>query len=95
MFSLRFLAKLAFAINVEVEPLWRGFAINTVFYAALLWLMFAAPFALRRSIRRRRGLCPACAYPVGASDVCTECGKPVVKQKAETQKAETQKAQTT
>ena len=56
------------------EFLWPGFAINTVFYAVILWLLFAAPFALRRRRRIRRGLCPKCAYPVGTSDVCTECG---------------------
>ena len=51
-----------------------GFAINTIFYAAILWLLFAAPFALRRRRRIKRGLCPACAYPIGTSPVCTECG---------------------
>jgi hypothetical protein len=60
-------------------PIWPGFAINTAFYAAILWLLFAAPFALRRRFvirgRVRRGQCPACAYPVGSSTVCTECGK--------------------
>jgi hypothetical protein len=59
---------------LPIDPVWPGFAINTVFYAGLLWVLFAAPFALRRWRRVRRGLCPACAYPVGASDVCTECG---------------------
>jgi hypothetical protein len=62
---------------VPYQPIWPGFAINTLFYAGILWLLFAAPFALRRRRRIKRGLCPACAYPVGASDVCTECGKPV------------------
>ena len=28
-------------------------------------------------LRARRGLCPACAYPVGEAAVCTECGKAV------------------
>src|SRR5262245_54887846 len=46
-------------------PVWPGFAINTAFYAAVLWVLMAFPFAIRRTIRRRRGLCPACAYPVG------------------------------
>jgi hypothetical protein len=55
--------------------LWPGFAINTMFYAAIMWMLFAAPFALRRRRRIKRGLCPACAYPVGDSEVCTECGK--------------------
>jgi hypothetical protein len=60
-----------------VRPIWPGFAINTLFYAGILWVMFAAPFALRRRRRIKRGLCPACAYPVGDSSVCTECGKTV------------------
>jgi hypothetical protein len=62
---------------VPLRPIWSGFAMNTLFYAAILWLLFAAPFALRRRRRIKRGLCPACAYPVGDSTVCTECGKPV------------------
>jgi hypothetical protein len=60
-----------------LRTLWPGFAINTLFYAAILWVLFAAPFALLRRRRVKRGLCPACAYPVGASEVCTECGQPV------------------
>jgi hypothetical protein len=62
---------------VPYKLLWPGFAINTMFYAAILWLLFAAPGIVRRRFRARRGQCPACAYPVGASDVCTECGRPV------------------
>jgi hypothetical protein len=71
-----------FSRMLPLCPIWRGFAINTLFYAAILWvgwLLFAAPFALRRRLRGgriKRGLCPACAYPVGESEVCTECGKP-------------------
>jgi hypothetical protein len=59
---------------LPLEPLWPGFAINTIFYAAILWVLFFAPGKLKRAIRRRRGLCPACAYPIGSSPVCTECG---------------------
>lgn len=55
-------------------PLWPGFAVNTVFYATILWLMLAAPFALRRRLRARRGQCQQCGYPIGVSPVCTECG---------------------
>jgi hypothetical protein len=55
-------------------PIWPAFAINTIFYAAILWVLFFAPGKVRRSIRRRRGLCPACAYPIGTSEICTECG---------------------
>jgi hypothetical protein len=31
---------------------------------------------MTRSRRIKRGLCPMCAYPVGTSDKCTECGAP-------------------
>ncbi len=60
-----------------LRPLWPGFAINTLFYATILWLLIPGPFALRRFLRMRRGLCPKCAYPMGESSVCTECGKPL------------------
>ena len=65
--------------DFPLHPLWPGFAINTMFYAAILWLPFAALGRIRRRRRIKRGLCPACAYPIrgGSSDVCTECGKPV------------------
>jgi hypothetical protein len=62
---------------LPIRPCWPGFAVNTLFYAAILWLLIPGPFALRRLIRRRRGLCPRCAYPVGASSTCSECGRPL------------------
>jgi hypothetical protein len=61
-------------------PVLPGFAINTILCAAILWRsrpLFDAPFAFRRRLRLRKGQCPECAYPIGASDLCTECGKPV------------------
>lgn len=57
------------------KPIWPGFAINTFFYAAIGWLVLVAPIQLRRQLRSRRGCCPACAYPIGANEVCTECGQ--------------------
>jgi hypothetical protein len=65
------------ASTSSLSILWRGFAINTLIFGACPWLIFFAPFQLRSAIRARRGLCPYCAYPVGLSDVCTECGKPL------------------
>lgn len=59
------------------RPLWIGFIANSIFYAAIAWLVIIFPFVIRRWLRARRGQCPACAYPIGASEVCTECGKPV------------------
>jgi hypothetical protein len=63
---------------LPLTPLWPGFAINALFYAAMLWIMFAAVSVLRRWRRIRRGVCPNCAYPVGRSEVCSECGRSVV-----------------
>ena len=56
-------------------PIWPGFAVNTIFYAAILWSLILGPMVVRRFIRQRRGLCPKCAYPRGESDVCSECGR--------------------
>jgi hypothetical protein len=65
---------------LPTKAIWPGFAINTVFYAAVLWLLFAGPFVLRRWGRIRRGLCPKCGYDLrgggAATDakICPECG---------------------
>jgi len=60
---------------LPLRPIWPGFVANTLFYAAFLWLLIPGPFALRRFIRIKRGLCVACGYPKGESAVCSECGK--------------------
>jgi len=64
-------------LDAPYIPIWPGFAINTLFYAGVLWVLFCGPFALRQMIRRRRGQCARCAYPIGQSPVCTECGAKV------------------
>ncbi len=53
------------------EPIWLAFAINTIFYAAILWLLIAGALALRRFWRVQQGFCPKCAYPMGESAVST------------------------
>ncbi len=59
---------------VPVGVRWLPFALNTLLYSLVLWLLIPGPFVLRRFLRLRRGLCPKCAYPMGDSAVCTECG---------------------
>ena len=54
------MSSLDFPKCMPLRPLMPGFAINTLFYAALCWLLFAAPFAARRAIRRRRNRCLRC-----------------------------------
>jgi len=65
---------------LPLAPIWPGFAVDTLFYATV-WMVFLlllrGPSVIPRTIRHRRGQCPACAYPVGESPVCTECGGPL------------------
>ncbi len=65
--------------NLRVLPLavlWRGFLINTLFYGMVFWLLWSAPFATRRLIRKRRGHCLKCGYDLrhAEHEVCPECG---------------------
>ena len=64
---------------LPAQPMWWGFLLNTFFYASVVWLLIPGPFALRRFLRVRRGLCQKCAYPMGESAICSECGKPLAK----------------
>ena len=63
---------------LPLRPIWPGFAINTLFYAVIVWLLWSSPFAARRFIRRKRGHCLKCGYDLrgssGGGGVCPECG---------------------
>lgn len=63
--------------HLPLWPIWPGFAINTFFYAALMWGFGSLVGALARRCRLRRGQCGKCGYPIGVSEVCTECGASV------------------
>ena len=60
---------------IPFQPIWPGFAFNTIFYAAILWLPLA-PFQLRRYMRVKHGHCIKCGYDLGHADhrACPECG---------------------
>jgi len=63
---------------LPLGALWPGFVINTLFYAAVLWLLIPGSFVVRRLIRVKRGRCPKCGYDLrgqlpGAAG-CPECG---------------------
>ena len=60
---------------VPLRPVWLGFLGNTVLYAVVAMGMIGCAWLVRRFLRLRRGLCPKCAYPMGESAGCTECGK--------------------
>ncbi len=55
---------------------WPGLLTNTLLYGFAIWLVTVGPFALRRLIRHRRGLCAACGYDLrhGEHEACPECG---------------------
>jgi hypothetical protein len=61
---------------LPLAPIWPGFAINTIFYAALLWMLWLSPFVIRRVIRHKRGQCIKCGYDLGGTSGggCPECG---------------------
>ena len=59
-----------------IRPLWRGLAVNTAFYAMMVWMLWSSPFVVRRIIRRKRGLCFKCGYDLRGEfeQGCPECG---------------------
>lgn len=63
-------------IHLPYRPNWPGLAINTAFYSGIFAVpLFGIP-ALRRTLRTRRGRCPACNYDLSATPdgPCPECG---------------------
>ncbi len=62
--------------HLPIRPSWSGFAVNTLFYALILWLAVCGSFALRRLMRQRRRLCLACGYDLrhAEHEACPECG---------------------
>ena len=58
------------------RPIWPEIAINTIFYATILWLLTLGPFTTRRIMRHKCGHCIKCGYDLrGDSDGgCPECG---------------------
>jgi hypothetical protein len=55
-------------------PMWPGFALNTVFYGAIVFVLWTEPGFVRRRRRRRRGLCAGCGYELKGLERCPECG---------------------
>jgi hypothetical protein len=64
---------------IPLLPIWRGFGLNVVMYGTAVFLLWAGPGAIRRSVRKRRGRCVRCGYDLrGLPDAeakCPECGR--------------------
>jgi hypothetical protein len=63
---------------LPMRPLWPGFVLDTLFYAAIWFGLFFGFASAKRAIRRRRGRCPMCGYDLrgapGLAAGCSECG---------------------
>jgi hypothetical protein len=63
---------------LPTRVIWPGFAINTIFYGAILWLLWITPGKVRRWVRVRQHRCPACGFIIApgtcANGLCSECG---------------------
>jgi hypothetical protein len=71
------------SVRLPTQPIVLGTILNTLIYALVTALLFQFLTSLRRLIRIKRGLCPACAYPVGTNEKCTECGNRVTPRSVE------------
>jgi hypothetical protein len=70
-----FIAKHIIVLPTAVLPL--GFALNTLFYAAVLLGVVEGVAFARRRIRRRKGRCASCGYDragLAEGAACPECG---------------------
>jgi hypothetical protein len=61
-------------ITLPLLPRWPGFAVNTLLYATVAWLLAATIATGRRSLRARRGRCRQCGYLLNGFAQCPECG---------------------
>jgi hypothetical protein len=69
---------------IPYRPIWPGIAINTIFFATVLWLLSVAPALIRGYLRKDAGRCPQCGYNLKENGVrraryllsrgCPECG---------------------
>jgi len=61
---------------LPLRPIFPGFVVNTLFYAAMWFGIFFGVAAVRRFIRKKRGRCVKCSYDLrGELDKgCPECG---------------------
>ncbi|MGI9013443.1 MAG: hypothetical protein ACR2GY_04245 [Phycisphaerales bacterium] len=52
---------------LPLRPIFPGFIINTLFYAAIWFTLFFGFTSAKRFIRKKRGRCPQCNYDLPAT----------------------------
>jgi len=62
--------------QLPLRPIWPGFLIDTIIYAAILFGVFLGFTSAKRFIRAKRGRCPRCGYDLRGqlAQGCPECG---------------------
>ncbi len=59
---------------LPVQPVWIGLGANSGLFGTTFLFVFVVIRVTRRVTLTRHGRCPCCAYPVGGSFICSECG---------------------
>jgi len=59
---------------LPIRPIWWGLLANWLIFGGLVWGGAAAIRQLRKTRRRRRGLCEGCGYVMAGLATCPECG---------------------
>lgn len=62
-------------IYLPLKIIWPGFIANTLLYSLVFYSIFFMHFKLRHVLRLKRKQCIKCGYPIGQSEICTECGE--------------------
>jgi len=64
------------SVMLPYRPMWIGIGINTLFYAAIFWMLLSIKRAYRHARRMHKGRCPMCSYELEYMfvDGCPECG---------------------
>ena len=76
--SLTFAPRISRALGLRdlpARPVLPGLAADSLILGTLVFVAASLPAHVRRALRRRRGLCPACGYDLRATPgQCPECG---------------------
>lgn len=63
-------------ILLPYSPIWKGFAVDTLLFAGMLFAFRTVYLIVVRAMRSKRNQCPQCGYPLHMKgrDGCPECG---------------------